>query len=390
VDGVITAGTHKLLRFDFASYNAGNKDLDVGRPEDNPDLFVFSSGHGHYHLSDFNNYTLFDSQGRKVGDSYKQAFCLMDTTRVGSSADPSAFYTCDYQGISAGWADWYQSTLPGQYIAIDGLRNGNYRLQVTTDYKNYFQEDLENDNAMSIGLNINGNKVTWIAPFWGGGGNDKLTGSDLADKLRGEGGNDTINGLAGNDYLDGGSGNDKLYGGTGNDKLYGGSGSDHLNGGTGNDSLYGSSGDDHLDGGTGHDKLDGGSSNDRLSGGSGNDKLTGGSGADVFVFDAKLGTDRKVNFDKVADFNAKADSFWLDNAVFKKLGSKGSEDHPAKLKKAFFTIGDHARDKNDYLIYDSKRGVLSYDADGSGAKAAVEFAALKKGLKLSYHDVFVM
>src|SRR5688572_11799327 len=114
VDGVITAGTHKLLRFDFASYNAGNKDLDVGRPEDNPDSFVFSSGHGHYHLSDFNNYTLFDSQGRKVGDSYKQAFCLMDTTRVGSSADPSAFYTCDYQGISAGWADWYQSTLPGQ------------------------------------------------------------------------------------------------------------------------------------------------------------------------------------------------------------------------------------------------------------------------------------
>ncbi len=43
-----------------------------------------------------------------------------------------------------------------------------------------------------------------------------------------------------------------------------------------------------------------------------------------------------------------------------------------------------------YLVYSKTTGVLSYDADGSGAKAAVEFAALKKGLKLSYHDVFVM
>jgi Ca2+-binding RTX toxin-like protein len=186
------------------------------------------------------------------------------------------------------------------------------------------------------------------ADFRGGGGNDKLTGSDLADELRGEEGNDTVNGLAGDDYLDGGPGKDRVLGGLGHDTV---------NGGYGNDVLYGQT------------------------------------GGDAFMFDAKLGTartDRKVNFDKVADFNVKADSFWLDNAVFKKLGGKGSEDHPAKLKKAFFTIGDHAQDKNDYLIYDSKTGVLSYDADGSGAKAAVEFAKLKKDLKLSYHDFFVI
>jgi Ca2+-binding RTX toxin-like protein len=137
----------------------------------------------------------------------------------------------------------------------------------------------------------------------------------------------------------------------------------------------------------------GGLGHDTVNGGYGNDVLYGQTGGDAFMFDAKLGTartDRKVNFDKVADFNVKSDSFWLDNAVFKKLGGKGSEDHPAKLKKAFFTIGDHAQDKNDYLIYDSKTGVLSYDADGSGAKAAVEFAKLKKDLKLSYHDFFVI
>lgn len=186
------------------------------------------------------------------------------------------------------------------------------------------------------------------ADFRGGGGNDTLTGSDLADELRGDEGNDTVNGLAGDDYLDGGLGKDRVLGGSGHDTV---------NGGYGNDVLYGQA------------------------------------GRDAFVFDAKLGTartDRKVNFDKVADFNVKADSFWLDNAIFKKLGSRGAEDHPAKLKKAYFEVGERADDRNDYLIYNSKTGVLSYDADGSGSKAAVEFAQLKKGLKLTYHDFFVI
>jgi hypothetical protein len=34
--------------------------------------------------------------------------------------------------------------------------------------------------------------------------------------------------------------------------------------------------------------------------------------------------------------------------------------------------------------------VLSYDADGSGAKKAVEIALLKKGLALTYKDFFVI
>ena len=88
-------------------------------------------------------------------------------------------------------------------------------------------------------------------------------------------------------------------------------------------------------------------------------RVDGTAGNSTFsaVFDAPLGTsrtDRKVNFDKAADFNVKADSFWLDNSVFEKLGSRGSEDHPAKLKKAFFEVGEQADDRNDYLIYNSK------------------------------------
>jgi 16S rRNA U516 pseudouridylate synthase RsuA-like enzyme len=60
------------------------------------------------------------------------------------------------------------------------------------------------------------------------------------------------------------------------------------------------------------------------------------------------------------------------------------------LNKEFFVTGTKAREKDDYLIYNKKTGVLSYDADGSGSKEAVEFAQLSKNLKLTYKDFFVI
>ena len=159
------------------------------------------------------------------------------------------------------------------------------------------------------------------------------------------------------------------------------------------ENVTGSTGTDVLVGGVGKDVFNGGLGNDKLSGGLGNDTLTGGKGRDVFVFDTKLGTsstDRKVNFDTIKDFSVKDDSLYLDNAIFKKLGS-GTATSPKQLSKSFFTIGDKAKDKNDYIIYNDKTGVLSYDADGSGKGKAVEFAQLSKKLTtLSYKDFFVI
>jgi 16S rRNA U516 pseudouridylate synthase RsuA-like enzyme len=76
--------------------------------------------------------------------------------------------------------------------------------------------------------------------------------------------------------------------------------------------------------------------------------------------------------------------------VFKKLGTKGSAQKPVKLDKKFFTVGDKAKDKDDYVIYNKKTGVLSYDADGSGKGQAVEFALLKNKASLKYDDFFVI
>ena len=201
-----------------------------------------------------------------------------------------------------------------------------------------------------------------------------VMGTAAADTVIGDTGRDTMYGGAGNDFLKGAGNNDTLRGDAGNDRLYGGSHNDLLYGAAGRDSLKGEAG------------------NDRLWGGLHNDTLSGGSGKDVFVFDTKLGTattDRKVNLDTVTDFSVPYDTIWLDNAIFKKLGS-GSLSRPKKLNSKFFTVGDTAKDKDDYLIYNKKTGYLSYDADGSGAGKAVEFAKLKAGLKMTYADFFVV
>ena len=143
----------------------------------------------------------------------------------------------------------------------------------------------------------------------------------------------------------------------------------------------------------GNDKLRGGAGDDRLYGGTGKDVLTGGAGADVFVFNTK--PPGAANVDRIADFNVKDDSIWLDANLFRSNRSfyaaikKGSELNPQKMSKKFFTLGDHAKDKNDHVFYDKKdRVILFYDPDGTGAAAAVEIAHLKKHLKITEKDFF--
>jgi Ca2+-binding RTX toxin-like protein len=290
---------------------------------------------------------------------------------------------------------------------------------------------------------------------YGGNDRDKLIGADGDDNLYGNEGVNGLNGKEGNDQLYGGNTRDVMIGGNGDDIGYGNGGDDLIVGGAGSDRLYGTGGVDYIFGdempsgfvlpstfagdlvwlqeektvvtsssmtlmsdainitasGTTALTLTGNSLNnvmignagknmiaavegdDMVFGGYGNDTLSGGTGKDKFVFDQKLGsasTDRAVNFDTITDFKVKDDRFYLNDAVFKKLG-KGSPDKPSQLNKNFFTVGTQAKDKNDYLIYDRKTGVLSYDADGSGTKAkAVEFAKIDAGITLKHSHFYLI
>src|SRR5262245_29700503 len=165
-DGCVTAGTHRVLRFDFLSHNAGDADLVVGSPAARPDLFVWSAAHGHYHLKDFNEFKLYNAGGQQVDIGHKQAFCLIDVERIHPLAAANGrFEDCNSnQGISWGWADLYGSGLHCQYIVIDNLPDGDYTLKSTTNSKHVVAEDRYGDNTMWTGLRIHGDNVTEIQP----------------------------------------------------------------------------------------------------------------------------------------------------------------------------------------------------------------------------------
>jgi len=153
-----------------------------------------------------------------------------------------------------------------------------------------------------------------------------------------------------------------------------------LKGNTSNNTLTGNDGSNTLDGAVGRDSLFGGNGNDVLVGGTGNDTLAGGAGKDVFKFNAGLAS----NIDKITDFAVVDDTIQLENAIFTKLTTTGV------LNAANFVNAAVASDFNDYVIYNPATGELSYDADGSGAGAAVKIALLGIHLALTSADFVVI
>ena len=141
--------------------------------------------------------------------------------------------------------------------------------------------------------------------------------------------------------------------------------------------IYGFEGDDILKGGKKNDFLSGGNGNDSLYSGIGNDVLFGGAGADTFIFNTALD-----NSSIIRDFNPAEDKIQLDMSVFSKLSS-------GVLNSANFVSGGTANDVNDYLIYNSGTGVLSYDDDGSGANSSSMLAQLSPNLSLSNANFLV-
>jgi serralysin len=256
----------------------------------------------------------------------------------------------------------------------------------------------------------------------GGSGDDVIMGNSLKNSLAGGAGNDTISARAGDDTVGGGVGNDSISGGGGNDTLLGNEGNDTLIGGKGNDTYSvnsltdvvteranegvdtirssinwtlgqftenltlqgnalrgnGNGLDNQLIGNSINNVLNGNSGNDILNGKGGADTLTGGSGKDIFVFDNIGG------IDTVTDFSVVADTFQLENAVFKALGNAGN------LTSGQLVFGTNAIDGNDHLIYTKANGMLYYDSDGNGSATKVTIATLGVNLALSNADFVII
>jgi hypothetical protein len=165
-DGCIEEGQHKVLRFNLACINIGDRPLEIGNPRDRPDIFEPSAVHpesGYIMKDKFNLYTL--KNGRDIElKGHKRPFCLIG----------GAPFTCRNQGIAAnGGRDLYTNDLACQFIVIDGIPDGEYTFEAVTNatsvraakektYKIVFEEDNYDDNTVTARLRINGDLVEII------------------------------------------------------------------------------------------------------------------------------------------------------------------------------------------------------------------------------------
>ena len=67
-------------------------------------------------------------------------------------------------GISVGWADTYAASIAKQWIKINNLQDGKYRVIVKTDPSNWFKEVSETNNWTHSDIRITGSTVTVLYP----------------------------------------------------------------------------------------------------------------------------------------------------------------------------------------------------------------------------------
>ena len=151
IEGGVSPGTHRVLRFTATTPNIGTADVFVGDPLEhvaaNDGMFEFALCHDHYHFRHYATYELISVETGAVVQAAKRGFCMVDVTPAAGPDGPApgkrTYDTCGTrsspgnQGISAGWADSYNRVLDGQFFVLDEpatpVTPGDYVLRVTVN-----------------------------------------------------------------------------------------------------------------------------------------------------------------------------------------------------------------------------------------------------------------
>jgi hypothetical protein len=153
IEGDVTPGLRRLVRFTVGIANVGDADIYVGNPQDHIDagdgLFEFATCHNHYHFRNYAKYELIDPATGKVWRAAKRGFCMLDTdpnpSWLGGAPTEHYYRSCGTttlagnQGISVGWTDTYRFFLGGQYFVLDGgdgqdpVPPGRYIIRITAN-----------------------------------------------------------------------------------------------------------------------------------------------------------------------------------------------------------------------------------------------------------------
>ncbi|GAB6141325.1 hypothetical protein JCM14076_20540 [Methylosoma difficile] len=292
-------------------------------------------------------------------------------------------------------------------VQFENVGEGTDLVKASVDFA--LSANIENMTLTGVGnINATGNELANTVT--GNTGNNTLTGGAGVDKLVGNGGNDTF--VVNITAL--GALEDTVTAGTGIDTLQvvgnaytgltvkaltaasiienldiAGTGASLINV-TGNalaNSLTGNNANNTLKGLAGIDSLSGGAGNDILIGGLDNDQLTGGSGVDVFWFDSLMGAG---NVDTVINFSAVDDTLKFSKTAAG-LSNIGAVGHFSASDARFeANASGMASSLAARLIYNIGTGELSYDADGSGAGAAVVLEVLASAPTVSAADIWVV
>lgn len=179
-EGMVASGARTLLRFTSTTPNIGAGDMVVGSPSAHPEWFEYAKCHGHHHFRSYADYrlwqptyytlwtTLRDLQPDTPPDELlastpllrdgfvagnKLGFCFIDLVQY-TPGVPSKFRSCGDQGISAGWADTYSSSLDGQWIDVTGVPRGSYVLEVEVNAKRWITESDFRNNAVGVTVTV--------------------------------------------------------------------------------------------------------------------------------------------------------------------------------------------------------------------------------------------
>jgi lysyl oxidase len=163
IEGCIRAGTRTVLKFDAGFQNVGAGDLVIGDPNARPDLFEASTCHGHFHMRGVAIYELLNGAGAAVVRARKQGWCFRDNEPFSPDAGPGK-YTCEDQGISAGWEDIYDKSLDCQWLDVTGLPGGKYVLRVVVNPDRVFRESNYGNNTVSVSIALPGAPQTTTPP----------------------------------------------------------------------------------------------------------------------------------------------------------------------------------------------------------------------------------
>jgi len=178
-EGMVSPGDRTLIRFAVSAANVGEADLVMPDPESRPDLFQWSPCHGHFHFRGFAVYSLWLPEQHEVWQQLraanpdvpyddllansgltppvtarKLAFCMEDSAKFLHGTKGGPKYTCQSQGIQAGWLDEYKAKLDGQWLDITEVPPGHYVLDWELNPDRTIEESSFGNNAFAFPVKI--------------------------------------------------------------------------------------------------------------------------------------------------------------------------------------------------------------------------------------------